>query len=111
MIPPTLRAYADRGPDWAAWLDRLPRLVGELLAEWSLTPDGVATHGNTALVLPVRTEAGRPAVLKVGWPHWEAEHEALALRHWQGPDRGPAAARRPAPVGAAAGAAARRGPR
>lgn len=84
MIPPTLREYADRGPDWAAWLDRLPRLVGELLAEWSLTPDGVATHGNTALVLPVRTEAGRPAVLKVGWPHWEAEHEALALRHWQG---------------------------
>lgn len=84
MIPPTLRAYADRGPDWAAWLDRLPRLVGELLAEWSLTPDGVATHGNTALVLPVRTEAGRPAVLKIGWPHGEAEHEALALRHWQG---------------------------
>lgn len=84
MIPPTLQKYADRGPDWAAWLDRLPRLVGELLAEWSLTPDGVATHGNTALVLPVRTEAGRPAVLKIGWPHGEAEHEALALRHWQG---------------------------
>jgi streptomycin 6-kinase len=83
-LPPTLQAYADRGPDWASWIDRLPRLVGELLAEWTLTTDGAATHGNTALVLPVRTEAGRPAVLKIGWPHPEAEHEALALRHWQG---------------------------
>jgi streptomycin 6-kinase len=68
----------------AAWVDQAPRLVEELLAEWSLTPDGAATRSNAALVLPVRTEAGRPAVLKIGWPHREAEHEALALRHWQG---------------------------
>ncbi|WGL51145.1 aminoglycoside phosphotransferase family protein [Nocardioides sp. BP30] len=84
MIPPALREYAARGPDWAAWLDRLPRLLTELLEEWSLQPDGEATHGNAALVLPVRTDAGRRAVLKVGWPHPEAEHEALALQHWHG---------------------------
>jgi streptomycin 6-kinase len=84
LIPPTLQAYADRGPGWASWVGRLPRLVRELLAEWSLTPDGAPAHGNTALVLPVRTDAGRPAVLKIGWPHWEAEHEALALQHWHG---------------------------
>lgn len=84
MIPPTFQQYAGRGPDWAAWLDRLPRLVRELLEEWSLSPDGEATHGYTALVLPVRTAGGRPAVLKVGWPHPEAEHEALALQHWHG---------------------------
>jgi streptomycin 6-kinase len=75
---------AERGPEWASWIDRLPRLTRELLEEWSLTPDGEATHGTTALVLPVRTGAGRPAVLKVGWPHEEAEHEALALQHWHG---------------------------
>lgn len=83
-LPGTLQAYAGRGPDWSAWLDRLPRLVGELLDEWSLTLDGEVAHGHTALVLPVRTAAGRPAVLKVGWPHDEAEHEALALQHWHG---------------------------
>lgn len=88
LIPSTLQAYADRGPDWAAWIDRLPRLVRELLDEWSLTadvpPGGEAPHGRTALVLPVRTAGGRPAMLKVGWPHPEAEHEALALQHWHG---------------------------
>ena len=83
-LPETLRRHAERGPDQAAWIDRLPRLVRELLDEWTLTPDGPAAHGHTALVLPVRTAGGRPAVLKVGWPHPEAEHEALALQHWHG---------------------------
>jgi streptomycin 6-kinase len=32
----------------------------------------------------VRTGAGEGAVLKVGWPHWEAEHEHLALQRWHG---------------------------
>jgi streptomycin 6-kinase len=84
VIPETLQAYAARGPAWADWLDRLPRLARELLGEWELTPDGPSTHGNIALVVPVRTAVGVPAVLKVGWPHWEAEHEALALQHWHG---------------------------
>jgi streptomycin 6-kinase len=79
-----LLAYAERGPEWAAWIERLPRLVRELLDEWALTPDGTPLHGYTALVLPVRTTGGRPAVLKIGWPHPEAEHEALALQHWHG---------------------------
>lgn len=84
LIPATLQAYADRGPAWADWLDRLSALVRELVEEWELTIDGDATHGQTALVLPVRTGAGRPAVLKVSWPHREAEHEALALQRWGG---------------------------
>ncbi|MCA1983907.1 aminoglycoside phosphotransferase family protein [Nocardioides nematodiphilus] len=83
-LPESLLAYAERGPVWAAWIERLPRLVRELVEEWSLTPDGAAMHGHTALVLPVRTTGGRPAVLKIGWPHPEAEHEALALQHWHG---------------------------
>lgn len=84
MIPPGLLASAGRGRDWAAWLDRLPALVRDLLAEWELTADGEAAHGYTALVLPVRTRDGEAAVLKVGWPHPEAEHEALALQRWGG---------------------------
>ncbi|GAB6986411.1 aminoglycoside phosphotransferase family protein [Nocardioides pyridinolyticus] len=83
-LPAGLLALADRGPGWSDFLDRLPGLVRDLLDEWQLVTDGDATHGRTAVVLPVRTPAGRPAVLKVGWPHWEAEHEPLALQHWQG---------------------------
>lgn len=83
-LPDPLLALAANGPEWAAWLDRLPGLVRDLLEEWSLRPDGEATHGNTAVVVPVRTTDGEAAVLKVGWPHWEAEHEALALQTWGG---------------------------
>ena len=83
-MPRGLQEYADRGPGWAGWIDRLPRLTRELLGEWSLTLDGEAGHGRTALVLPVRTADDRPAMLKIGWPHPEAEHEALALQHWHG---------------------------
>jgi streptomycin 6-kinase len=59
-------------------------LLRDLLEEWSLRPEGEATHGNTALVVPVRTADDEAAVLKIGWPHWEAEHEALALQTWGG---------------------------
>ena len=65
MIPLSLEAYADRGPDWAAWADRVPRLLRELLEEWALTPDLPAgaepMRGHTALVWPVRTAAATNA--------------------------------------------------
>ncbi|MFJ2757273.1 aminoglycoside phosphotransferase family protein [Nocardioides sp. NPDC087217] len=83
-LPDSFVALAANGPDWAAWLDRLPGLVRDLLEEWSLRPEGEATHGSTALVMPVRTADDEAAVLKIGWPHWEAEHEALALQTWGG---------------------------
>ena len=83
-IPAALTATAGRGDTWSAWLDNLPRLVDELLEEWALTLDGAPVHGYVALVVPVRTTSGRPAVLKVGWPHPEAEHEHLALKRWAG---------------------------
>lgn len=56
----------------------------DLLDEWELTPDGEASHGHTALVVPVVTAAGESAVLKVGLPHPESAHEALALQKWGG---------------------------
>jgi len=83
-LPSGFLAYAGRGADWTAFLDRLPRLLDDLLGEWQLVVDGEAVHGHCAVVLPVRTASGRPAALKVGWPHWEAEHEHLALQHWHG---------------------------
>jgi streptomycin 6-kinase len=67
----------------AEWLAGLPALAESLLERWHLTVDGEPMHGVCALALPVR-RAGEQAVLKVTWPHEEAEHEALALRLWDG---------------------------
>ena len=71
------------GEDGDRWLRRLPRLVGELLEQWQLEPDGPSRHGVCALVVPVR-QARTEAALKVTWPHDEARYEHLALRAWDG---------------------------
>ena len=60
-------AFAERGPEWAAFVDRLPRLVREVAEEWGLAVDGEPQHGFCALVVPVR-RGGEPAVLKLGLP-------------------------------------------
>ncbi len=82
-IPSGLVARAS-DPRWTGWLDRLPRLIDDLLGEWQLRRDGSATAGSAAIVVPVRTGDGEAAALKVSWPHWEAETEHLALRYWAG---------------------------
>ena len=83
-LPDGVTAMAARGDDWAEWVDLLPARVDDLTAEWALVTDGEPMHGFCAVVVPVRTASGAPAVLKVGFPHEEAEHEHLALQHWHG---------------------------
>ena len=83
-VPAGLLAFADRGQTWPAWLDALPRLVRDVVEEWQLSYDGAPMHGFCALVVPVRTAGGRPAVVKFAWPHDEEEHEHLALQAVQG---------------------------
>lgn len=84
-IPPGLAARTALGPSWAAWLDVLPGLVAEIVADWELTFDGAPRHGYCSLVVPVRTTAGRPGALKVAFAgDEEGEHEHLALQRWQG---------------------------
>jgi streptomycin 6-kinase len=46
--------------------------------------DGDPGSGWTALVVPVTTDAGEPAVLKLVCPGEEEEHEHLALQRWGG---------------------------
>ena len=75
---------AVRGADWSAWVDALPALVDEVVEEWQLQVDGAAMHGWCALVVPVRTPGGAPAVLKLHKPDEESEHEHLALQRWGG---------------------------
>lgn len=84
QIPPGLEAQRRLGPDWATWLDTLPRLAEELVDDWALTLDGTSLHGYCSLVLPVRTAGGGPAMLKVGFVDDETEHEHLALQRWGG---------------------------
>ncbi len=86
VLPPGLEEQRELGPDWAAWLDRLPTLFAEVLADWELTREGDELwHGFCSLVAPVRTADGEPAVLKVSFDgDTESEYEALALQHWHG---------------------------
>ncbi len=83
-IPPTFLAFADRSEAWAAWMEALPRLIREVLAEWQLVVDGPVTHGEVALVIPVTTPERDKVVVKLGFPHWEADHEHVALGAWAG---------------------------
>lgn len=83
-LPDGVLGMAERGGEWAAWVDRLPGLVGDLLEEWELEQDGLMMHGFVGLVVPVRTGAGAETVLKVSFPDEESEHEHLALQRWGG---------------------------
>jgi streptomycin 6-kinase len=82
-LPDGVLGMADRGPDWAAWVESLPGQVSDLMEEWGLEPDGIPMHGFVGLVLPVLAD-GRTAVLKISFPEDETEHEHLALRRWGG---------------------------
>jgi len=89
LIPESFSAMvAGRAPEpqisGDEWLLQLPRLVEASLADWDLTLDGDPMHGVCALVLPVRLRDDSTGVLKVTWPHADAEHEHLALQHWGG---------------------------
>lgn len=73
----------EAGISGAEWLERLPHVLGDLLADWQLTDTGVAWSGQTSVVVPVVRE-GDELALKVVWPHPEAAAEHLALQHWGG---------------------------
>lgn len=83
-LPDGVLGMARRGPVWADWVERLPAVLDGLLAEWELSTDGWMMHGFVALVVPVRTAAGQPAVLKISFPDQESQHEHLALQRWGG---------------------------
>lgn len=77
-IPARLRWIADF-PGGAEWLARLPQLVEETTEQWSLELEQPYEYANVSLAVPARD-----AVLKISFPHWESEHEAAALAHWDG---------------------------
>jgi streptomycin 6-kinase len=72
-------------PDFAAWVSKLPSVVSDLAQRWGLRVGRPFQPGGaTAWVAPVTDETGDDWVLKVGWKHYEAEHESDGLRFWAG---------------------------
>ena len=85
-IPAQLAAHCKKTPERAEWLERLPSTLRDLGSRWSLslgTPfDGPDV--NCSWVAPVTRADGMAAVVKLGMPHMEAEHEISGLRFWDG---------------------------
>lgn len=72
--------------DRLRWLHRLPRVLADLENRWSLRV-GEPFDGDEvscAWVAPVTRADNTTAVLKLGIPHMEAEHEIEGLRFWAG---------------------------
>jgi streptomycin 6-kinase len=75
----------DSTPQRREWVARLPMIVRELAQRWSLSlAEPYQPGGRSSWVAPATDAAGRELVLKVGWWHDEAAHEADGLRAWAG---------------------------
>src|SRR5207302_8443269 len=85
-IPRGLAASCHKTPRRASWLERLPDVLRNLEHRWSLTLDAPfdGDEVSCSYVTPVVRADGPPAVLKIGMPHMEGEHEIHGLRFWNG---------------------------
>ena len=87
-LPENLAREVGQWPPGApkvAWLAGLPEVVASLAERWSLDLGPPFQPGGSASwVAPARGAAGEALVLKVGWRHDEAMHEADGLRAWNG---------------------------
>src|SRR5438270_4638969 len=86
-IPPQLADAVDEDdyPERLEWLAALPERIRQVASRWELELDEpYVPGGQCAWVAPATDAAGNERVVKVGWRHREAEHEADALRFWDG---------------------------
>jgi streptomycin 6-kinase len=75
---------ADASLTHGVWLERVPELVRECGEEWQLTLGEPYLAGAAGYTIRAGLPDGSPVVLKLIYPHREAEHEAEALRVWNG---------------------------
>jgi hypothetical protein len=66
------------------WRATVHDLVAECAEEWGLQLGEAYEPGAAGHVLRAECPDGAPAVLKLNWPHREAEQEADALERWEG---------------------------
>jgi streptomycin 6-kinase len=84
IIPARLIDACGNRPKHEAWLAQLPDFGGDLEKRWSLALGPAFDSGRSAWVAPVKLADGSDAVLKIGMPHSESEHEIDGLRFWNG---------------------------
>jgi streptomycin 6-kinase len=84
-LPRNVVIAAERHGWHRPWVGRLPAVVAEVARRLDLDlGPPFQPGGATAWVAPARDRAGRDLVVKIGWRHPEAEHEADGLRFWDG---------------------------
>ena len=88
-MPRNLVRALDEDDDASAplrkWMAALPLVVEDLARRWSLDVGApFQPGGSSSWVAPVQDAAGERLVLKLGWRHYEALHEADGLRAWEG---------------------------
>jgi streptomycin 6-kinase len=66
------------------WLGQLPGLLDEVVERWQLSIGDAFPDASASLTLRARRVDGESVVLKLQYPHREAEHEAAALAQWDG---------------------------
>jgi streptomycin 6-kinase len=82
---PRIPEYLAANESARSWTATLPSIIDELRGRWALTVgEPYEPGGRCSWVAPARTAAGEAVVLKIGWRHPEAEHEADGLRIWAG---------------------------
>jgi len=70
---------ADASLTHGVWLERVPELVAECVEEWQLELGEPYEAGAAGYAVRAALTDGTPTVLKLIYPHREAEHEADAL--------------------------------
>jgi streptomycin 6-kinase len=68
----------------AKWRANVAELVTDCCLRWDLRAGVPYVPGAAGYVVRIERADGTPAVLKVFWPHREAEQEADALERWDG---------------------------
>jgi Aminoglycoside/hydroxyurea antibiotic resistance kinase len=77
-------AWAEGTEAGRAWLARLPQLLEDCREQWSLVLEPPFPYACASYAAPARGPDATDAVLKICFPHRESEHEAEALRIWNG---------------------------
>ena len=71
-------------PGGEQWVRDLPTLVRDAANAWNLRVSAAYSLSHVSYTAPAVTLDGDDVVLKVQFPHRESEHEAEALRVWDG---------------------------
>ena len=77
-------AWLAESPDGSEWLERLPDMLTDCAARWSLELGEPFDQAFESLAVPARRSDGSAAVLKLAFRGRENEHEGAALAHWGG---------------------------